>query len=165
MRIAPSGSNNFRLGGGWPKIIGPDGVLTLLDHVSYLRGRHSFKFGGEVLVNGATEDETSNAKGPIRLDNLADFFTGTLSRANLFLGDPIRNLRNQGYAVFLQDDWRVRPRLVVNLGLRYEINTVVKDKRGDTATFDPTSATALTHTNNPYQAHHKPFSPRLHIPS
>jgi hypothetical protein len=163
MRIAPSGSNNFRLGGGWPKIIGPDGVLTLLDHVSYLRGRHSFKFGGEVLVNWSTEDETSNAKGPIRFDNLADFFTGTLSRANLFLGDPIRNLSNKGYALFLQDDWRVRPRLVVNLGLRYEINTVVKDKRGEMANFDPTSATGLVQSNNPYQGDHKDFAPRLGI--
>jgi carboxypeptidase family protein/TonB-dependent receptor-like protein len=153
----------FRPGGGWPKIIGPDGVLTLLDHVSYLRGRHSYKFGGEVLVNWSTEDETSNAKGPFRFGSLTDFFSGTLSRANLFLGDPIRNLRNQGYAVFLQDDWRVKPRLVVNLGLRYEINTVVKDKRGELANFDPTSATGLVQSNNPYQGDHKDFAPRLGI--
>ena len=153
--------SNFRFGGGWPKIIGPDGVLTLLDHVSYLRGRHSFKLGGEVLVNWSTEDETSNAKGPMQFKNLNTFFAGTLRQANLFLGDPIRNLSNKGYALFLQDDWRVKPRLVVNLGIRYEINTVVKDKRGELANFDPTSPTGLVQSNNSYQGDHKDFAPRL----
>jgi carboxypeptidase family protein/TonB-dependent receptor-like protein len=161
IRIAPSGTSNFRLGAGWPKIIGPDGVLTILDHVSYLRGKHSFKFGGEILGNWSTEDETSNAKGPMRFNSLTDFFAGTLHQANLFLGDPVRNLRNQGYAVFLQDDWRVKPRFIVNLGLRYEINTVVKDKRGELANFDPNSATGLVQSNNPYQGDHKDFAPRL----
>jgi len=55
IRIAPFGTSGFRIGGAnWPKIIGPDGVLTLLDHVSWLRGRNSFKFGAEVLVNRST---------------------------------------------------------------------------------------------------------------
>jgi hypothetical protein len=171
IRIAPSGTSNFRLGAGWPKIIGPDGVLTILDHVSYLRGKHSFKFGGEVLSNWSTENETSNAKGPMRFNNtrggavpgLLNFFEGNVSQANLFLGDPVRNLRNQGYAVFLQDDWRVKPRFIVNLGLRYEINTVVKDKRGELANFDPNSATGLVQSNNPYQGDNKDFAPRLGI--
>ena len=161
IRIKPFDSSNLRLGAGWPKIIGPDGVLTLLDHVSWLRGKHSFKFGGEVLANWSTEDETSNAKGPVRFNSLDDFFSGTLHQANLFLGDPVRNLSNKGYAVFFQDDWRVKQRLIVNLGLRYEINTVVKDKRGELANFDPTSASGLVESDNPYQGDHKDFAPRL----
>jgi hypothetical protein len=157
----------LRFGGGWPKIIGPDGVLTILDHISYLRGKHSFKFGGEILSNWSTEDETSNAKGPVQFKTtkkapaLVNFFEGNLSQANLFLGDPVRNLSSKGYAVFFQDDWRVKSRLIVNLGLRYEINTVVKDKRGELANFDPSSATGLVQTNNPYQGDHKDFAPRV----
>jgi hypothetical protein len=162
-RIAPFDGSNFRLGGGWPKIIGPDGVLTVLDHISYLRGKHSFKFGGEILSNWSTEDETSNAKGPVQFSSLTDFFSGNLHQANLFLGDPIRNLSNKGYAVFFQDDWRLKPRLIVNLGLRYEINTVVKDKRGELANFDPNSAAGLVESNSPYQGDHKDFAPRLGI--
>ena len=159
----------LRFGGGWPKIIGPDGVLTILDHISYLRGKHAFKFGGEILSNWSTEDETSNAKGPVQFKGtngapaLVNFFEGNLSQANVFLGDPVRNLSNKGYAVFFQDDWRVKPRLIVNLGLRYEINTVVKDKRGELANFDPNSATGLVQSNNPYQGDHKDFAPRLGI--
>jgi Carboxypeptidase regulatory-like domain/TonB dependent receptor len=161
-RIAPFDGNS-RIGGGWPKIIGPDGVLTILDHISYLRGKHAFKFGGEILANRSIENETSNAKGPVQFSSLTDFFSGTLHQANLFLGNPIRNLTNQGYALFFQDDWRLKPRLIVNLGLRYEINTVVKDKNGQLANFDPTSATGLVQSNSPYQGDHKDFAPRLGI--
>ena len=157
-----SGGGGGFIGGGWPKIIGPDGVLTILDHVSYLRGKHAFKFGVEILDNKSIEDETSNAKGPVRFNNLTDFFTGTLSRANLFLGDPVRTLTSQGYGAFVQDDWRVTPRLIVNLGLRYEYNTVVKDKNNQLANFDPTSASGLVQ-GTPYNGDHKDFGPRLGV--
>ena len=155
------------IGVGWPKIIGPDGVLQITDHISFLRGKHAFKFGGDILRNTSTEDETSNAKGPVHFNKagptpgLVNFFEGNLSRANLFLGDPVRNLSNEGYAAFFQDDWRVTPRLIVNLGLRYEINTVVKDKNGQLANFDPNSPTGLLQSNSPYHGDHKDFGPRL----
>ena len=157
-----SGGGGGFIGGGWPKIIGPDGVLTIVDHVSYLRGKHAFKFGIEILDNKSIEDETSNAKGPVRFNDLTDFFTGTLSRANLFLGDPVRTLTSQGYGAFVQDDWRVAPRLIVNLGLRYEYNTVVKDKNNQLANFDPNSATGLVQ-GTPYHGDHKDFAPRLGV--
>ncbi len=153
---------SIRFGGGWPKIIGPDGVLTILDHVSYLRGKHAFKFGVEILDNKSIEDETSNAKGPIQFGSLTNFFEGKLRQANLFLGDPVRTLTSQGYGVFVQDDWRVTPRVIVNLGLRYELNTVVKDKNNQLANFDPTSATGLVQ-GTPYNGDHKDFAPRLGV--
>ena len=52
------------IGQQWPKIVGPDGVLTLIDHVSVLRGKHAFKFGVEYQQLKNTEDVTASAKGP-----------------------------------------------------------------------------------------------------
>ncbi len=152
------------IGLGWPKIIGPDGVLQLTDHISYLRGKHSFKFGGDFLRNSSTEDETSNAKGPVRFNkgggntSLENFFEGNLFRANIFLGDPVRALSNEGYALFFQDDWRIKPRLMLNLGLRYEINTVVKDKNNQLANFDPVQGLVQ---GTPYHNDYHDFGPRL----
>jgi hypothetical protein len=148
------------IGGGWPKIIGPDGVLTILDHISYLRGKHAFKFGGEILSNRSIENETSNAKGPMDFSSLTNFFQGTMRRARIFLGNPVRTLSSQGYAAFFQDDWRVKPRLIVNLGLRYEINTVVKDKNNQLANFDPVKGLVQ---GTPYRGDHNNFAPRLGI--
>src|SRR5580704_478799 len=59
------GSFTGALGAGWPKVVGPDGVLEILDHVSYLRGKHAIKFGGEILYNQSTSDVTANSKGAI----------------------------------------------------------------------------------------------------
>jgi hypothetical protein len=161
-RIALSGFCNFPsdcIGQLWPKIIGPTSVLQLMDHVSVIRGKHAFKFGGEIMFNRAVNNETAQAKGRFRFSGLTQFMEGTLSRAYIFVGDAKRDLTNQGYAGFLQDDWRVKPRLTVNLGLRYELNTVVHDRNGQQGNFDPVRG--LVQSDNPYHGDHNNFSPRV----
>ena len=61
-------------------------------------------------------------------------------------------MQSEGYAAFLQDDWRVTPRLTLNLGVRYELNTVVKEKNGLLGNFDPVEGPNRTigANNNPY---------------
>ncbi len=147
------------IGVGWPKIVGPDGVTEFLDHVSLVRGKHAFKFGGEIILTQSTTNVTANAKGQIRFTNLTQFFEGNIRQGALFLGNAVRHLNNQGYAGFLQDDWRVTPRLTVNLGVRYELNTVVHEKDGLMGNFDPIRG--LVQTNDPYHGDHNNFSPRV----
>jgi carboxypeptidase family protein len=147
------------IGTGWPKIIGPDGVTEFLDHVSILKGKHAFKFGGEIISNSSTEDETSNAKTQIRFSSLTNFFEGNLKQASLFLGNPIRTFTNQGYAAFAQDDWRITPRLTLNLGVRYELSTVVRERDGLMGNFDPVRG--IYQTNTPYNGDHNNFAPRV----
>jgi len=106
------------IGVGWPKIIGPDGVMEFVDHVSMIKGKHAFKFGGELIYNQASNNETANAKSLMKFGSLNDFFSGTLSQAKIFVGDANRSLYNYGFAGFLQDDWRIKPRLTLNLGVR-----------------------------------------------
>ncbi len=156
------------IGISWPKIIGPDGVIEFLDHVSILKGKHSFKIGGEIIGDSSTEDETANAKsltrfkssgGATPLTALENFFEGNVAQEQLFLGDPVRTFTSQSYAAFLQDDWRIKPRLTLNLGIRYELSTVVHEKNGEMANFDPIEG--LVQTNNPYHGDHNNFSPRV----
>ena len=155
------------IGVGWPKIIGPDGVLELLDHVSVLKGKHAFKFGGEMLYNKSDTNETANAKSQIRfaknnalgLSTLQDFMLGNVSRGAIFLGDAQRTLYNYGFAGFAQDDWRITPRLTLNLGIRYELNTVVHELNGEMGNFDPVKG--IYQTNNPYNGDHNNFAPRV----
>jgi hypothetical protein len=154
-----NGGTGDAIGILWPKILGPTSVTEFSDHVSVLHGKHAFMFGGEILLNTAIENETQFAKGKIKFSNLDQFMTGTVHIAFFFQGDPIRDLRNQGYAAFVQDDWRVKPRLTLNLGVRYEVNTVVHDRNGQLANFDPIRG--MVQSDNTYHGDHNNFAPRL----
>ena len=143
----------------WPKVIGPTSVVQILEHMSIIHGKHAFMFGGEMFLNRAVNDETANAKGRLRFRGLNNFMEGNLNRAYLLIGDAKRDLTNQAYAGFLQDDWRVTPRLTVNLGVRYELNTVVKERNGQQGNFDP--ILGIIQSDNPYHGDHNNFSPRV----
>lgn len=174
------------LGASWPKIVGPDGVLQITDHISYLRGKHAFKFGGEILNNQSQSDVTSNTKGPIRFTNLQDFFAGlpdgvppagtvqggagfpgTKGTSRILTGDLVRNFSFQGYALFVQDDWRVVPRVTVNLGLRWEYNTVPKELNNLTGNFNPNAPTGVQQVGygltSTYNSDYRDFAPRLGV--
>jgi hypothetical protein len=151
-----------------PHITGPEGVLSIMDNVSILRGKHAFKFGGEIQSNKASEDITSNGKGPVSFSGsggqgLVNFFEGNVHTASLFTGDPKRTISNMAYALFLQDDWHVTPKLTVNAGIRYELATVIKDSKNQLGNFDPNlGLVQVGHgISSPYQGNHHNFAPRL----
>src|SRR5499427_7367168 len=157
------GGFSFQLGLGWPKTVGPDSVYQFTDMVSILHGTHAVKFGGEVLVNQSTNNVTANTKGPLRFPNLQSFFSGNMNRAVFAAGDFLRHLQNEGYGLFVQDDWRVTPKLTVNLGLRYELNTVVKESNNLIGNFDPAIGLVQVGKQIPsvYNGNHNKFAPRV----
>jgi hypothetical protein len=161
--LAFQGGFSFQLGLGWPKTVGPDGVYQFTDTLSMLRGKHALKFGGEVLVNQSTNNVTANTKGPLRFPNLQGFFGGNMNRAQFTAGDFLRHLQNEGYGLFVQDDWRATAKLTVNLGLRYEINTVVKESNNLIGNFDPNVGLVQVgnQISSPYNGNHNKFAPRL----
>jgi Carboxypeptidase regulatory-like domain len=169
IRINPFSLTNFRLGGNWPKHPGPTGSLDALESVSILRGKHTFKFGGEIVSNNADVFVTANGKGSLRFTSLSNFLTGKLrttgTLSQILVGDPERHLSNQGYAAFMQDDWHVLPRVTVNLGLRYELQTVLKDRDNKLGNFDPNSPTGLVQVgrgeSSAFHGDHNNFSPRV----
>ena len=160
------------LGGNWPKIVGPNQNLEILDHISYLHGKHAFKFGGEYSYVETTSGATSNAKGQVKFKNsktgtpaLENFLLGvTGSGSSIFAGDPIRDVHTNHFAGFFQDDYRATPRLTINLGVRYELGTVWADANNQLGNFDPNSPTGLVQVGNgivsPYNPDHRDWSPR-----
>ncbi len=163
-------------GGGWPKIQGPETDYIFQDHVSYLLGKHAFKFGGEFIDDNFTGGALNTSRGSMRFGvgtattgafkgatPLEDFLVGDPNQGKLLLGNAQRHISNQGYALFVQDDWRIEPRLILNLGVRYELNTVIKDSNNQLGNFLP--ATGLVQVgkgiNAPYNGDHNNFAPRI----
>ncbi len=133
----------------FPKIQGPDRTIQFIDGFSYIRGRHSFKYGFEtrhLTYNGGTYNGTrgsftfTNTAGAGGATALQNFLLGNLSATTLpseLVGDPARTLTDWGYAAYAQDDWRLKDRLTLNLGLRYETVTPPVDAHNLLANFDP----------------------------
>ncbi len=116
--------------------------LQFTDTISMVRGNHTFNVGGEIQRVDADFDLRVFQAGRIELiEDFPDFDRNGDALVNdndlLFAvtirsGKPtesllIPNADSTYLAAFVQDDWRVHPQLTLNLGLRYELDTDVKN--------------------------------------
>ena len=149
-RINVLGFFSFPLGGiggfNWPKVQGPDTRYQIIDHATLTEGKHSFKFGGELHRDGFNGAAYGGTRGRFKFlggtafatsSPIEDFFAGAPLNGSLLIGDPTRDIHNVSFALFAQDDWRVTSHLTLNYGLRYELNTVIKDANNGLANFNP----------------------------
>jgi len=124
-------------GGGRTSRRGPTGGLDLVESVSYLRGKHAFKFGFEYLDQVFDGIAYSGAQGGATFTNLQSFLQGIPSSGSILLGDPTDNTRSHWFGVYAQDDWRLSPRVTLNLGLRYEYYTPETERNNYIGNFNP----------------------------
>ena len=112
------------------------------DTFTFIRGNHAFYAGGEIQRVQSDLDLKVFQQGRIELiEDFPDFDRNLDGRVDdndllfavtLRSGFPERSLLlpdadNTYFAAFFQDDWRVHPQLTLNLGLRYELDTDVKN--------------------------------------
>jgi hypothetical protein len=96
----------------------------LMDDFTLIRGRHTIKTGTSVRrihVNGGNLNSTF--RGTLTFNSLAGFLAGTPNAYSIISGNPRMGLRRTEWQSYVQDDFRLRPNLTLNLGLRYEYNT------------------------------------------
>ena len=171
-QIHVNGFTNLGGSPGWPSLQGPATVFQFVDYVSYLRGKHAIKFGGEIRHNGVDVGAYGGSKGLIRFSGgnalsastpLEDFLAGFPSTATIQLGSPQRHLTTEDYALSVQDDWHATSKLTVNLGLRYDYPTPLSESSNLIGNFDP--AVGLLQVgkqiSSPYNGDHKDFAPRI----
>jgi hypothetical protein len=157
------------LGGspGWPYKFGPDTVFQFVDYVSYLHGNHAFKFGADFRRNLADPSQFGAAKGAINFRGgpsaLENLMAGLPTFATIQSGNPARQLSQWSYAASIQDDWRVTPKLTLNLGLRYDYTTPMAEAHNLLGGFDPTVGMVQVgqQIKSLYNGDHKNFGPRL----
>lgn len=128
-----------------------DNTFQLYENVFWQHGRHAIKFGGEVLHIQYNRYEAPNAAGNYQFTN--GFTTRTANNdgtgdalASLFLALPAVGNRSVGpsridgrqwvYSAYIQDDFRILPKLTLNLGVRYELAPPVYDARQQMSSID-----------------------------
>ncbi len=125
------------------------------DTFSIFAGRHSLRFGGEFKRDGRTQYPTIFQRGLLVFPSFPDFLLGLSGAQNgtrilsnvlasiLLSGSLEKADRYNNWAGFIQDDFKVSPRLTVNLGLRYEYFGPPQDIRGRLGNFDQNLALAM----------------------
>ena len=118
-----------------------ENTFQLGDDIVYLRGKHSLKFGAQVQRIRHT------LLSPQAFGGILAYFGGNTGNAiaDLLIDDPTfafqgagsgdRDWRSFWTQLYIQDDFRVAPRLTLNFGLRYELRTPYKELRNRRATF------------------------------
>jgi hypothetical protein len=149
----------------FPKIVGPDKVYSFVDQVSYLRGNHAFKFGGELRRDLVHQATYRGGRGRVSFSSLEAFLAGNPSGAAFLGGDPTRNISQWLYAGYAQDDWRITRRVTLNLGLRYELQGVPTEANNLFGNWEPTVGFEQLGKNisSIYKRDNTNFSPRLGV--
>src|SRR5207244_4099251 len=102
------------------------------DDVTYARGLHSLKFGGLFKEMLYIQQQSNGSGGVYEFGSLAEFLAGVPSA---FRARQIGAVNGNGFTYqylgwYVQDDWRVKPRLTMNLGLRHEFYTGPTERHG-----------------------------------
>jgi Carboxypeptidase regulatory-like domain len=128
-----------------------DTTIQLVDNFSWTLGTHSWKFGGEVRrvrynqIGGVVtrgrfafdgrytqKPQLLGQPAPAAVERggaaFADFLLGHFNRSEGQIGAPIANFRSNYFALYLQDNWKITPKLTLNYGLRWENDQPFHDK-------------------------------------
>jgi len=118
-------------------------TYQVLDNLSWVKGTHSFKFGGEIVSRRFNQIGNQFPRGffqfPARYSadpaNLgrtgSGFATGLLGwtqESTRALGIANTQFRQWSEAFYVEDTWKIRPNLTLNIGLRYEFTPPFKDR-------------------------------------
>jgi hypothetical protein len=119
-------------------------VYQVLDAANYVRGKHLIKFGADLRFAQQNAFRDVESRGRLQFSPFAQISGNAL--ADLLLGFPLltsvarvdnpQHLRTQSYNFYVNDSFRIRPRLTLNAGLRYEYNTPPVDTADRANVYD-----------------------------
>jgi hypothetical protein len=145
-------------------------TVSLIDSVSFVRGNHYLKTGGEVR---AIRMETDRLGGiTYAFANLSAFLNNTASTVQ-YLGDVsapspfshgatgARHVKQEYYIAYGQDEWHLSPTATLNLGLRYEYYTPLTEKNDLQVKFNIDTGAIEPNTVAPYMTKKNSLLPRL----
>jgi hypothetical protein len=120
--------------------------LQFVDNFSWVRGKHSLRFGGEIRRDKYNQVGNQFARGSFIFeadattvvsggkksggDPFADFLLGYSRRSEAAVSIASAEFRSTGFALYVDDVWKISPKLTLNMGLRYERTPPWEDQTG-----------------------------------
>ena len=167
-----------------PGAIAPDSdtlatTFQVNEKLSWLKGRHTFKFGGQLLHYNQRRFYAGN-NGQLGFINYNGAFTGfafsdflldLVSSKGRGGGDPENpwtHLQNR-IGLFVQDDFKIRPNVTVNLGMRWAYTSPLVEQDNRQSNFDLVTGQQIVASDGSiedralYKAYYKGFEPRLGV--
>jgi hypothetical protein len=145
--VPSASATGFTLGGeGAGTWANWDGHGTANDNFSWIVGKHAFKFGGEFgrtrfngingtyssgIYNATGQYTTNGIAGPTAANALADLLLGDFGVSSGLFGTQVFNLRWIYVGAYVEDTWKVTPKLTLTYGLRWEDQTPPTDKNNN----------------------------------
>jgi hypothetical protein len=149
-------SGSYKKWGDGSAWYGPNGSNIVSDDFTWIRGSHSFRFGGEhrrYYDNGRGKDIPgtyyfdSNQTGlptfagqPFAKQTgfaFTSFLLGAARNTDLYINGTTLGVRSRVTAFYAQDDWKVTPKLTLNLGVRWDIPTSYSSPNDTMSGLDP----------------------------
>ena len=146
---------------GFPQGRG-DTTVFAGDTVTYLRGRHSFKFGGE--FRDFRNNNFNGDPGRLTFNTDTDFINGSVGSSSRTEGNIADRITENALDFFAQDSFKLKPSLTLELGLRYSWNMTPTEAKNRFVVFDPATSSLLQEgsgLSDVYAQNDKNFQPRV----
>jgi len=160
-QISVAGGLNF----GGPSI-NPSGrgdtTFIAADSFTYQYAGHSLKAGGE--FRQFLNNNFRTGTGSFNFPTVAAFLAGTANSFSVTLGSQSSSIAEGALGFFVQDNYKIGPRLMLEMGLRYEWNMTPTERYDRFIVFDPTTASLIrvgTDLDEVYQQNNKNVQPRV----
>jgi hypothetical protein len=119
-------NNEFKIGVG--------NSFSFIDNVTMMRGDHTLKFGVEARRIQLNQGNTAN--GTATYSSISNFEANSVSSASYANPLPVNGLRKSEVYAFAEDEWKLRPDLTLNLGVRYSFFNLFHEVSGKAVPFD-----------------------------
>jgi hypothetical protein len=138
-----------------------DTTVAFADNLSYVRGRHSFKFGGE--FRDFRNANFNNDPGQLNFNSMTNFIAGQVDSSVRNIGTVANRITQNALDFYAMDSLKLKSYLTIELGIRYAWNMTPTEASGRLVNFVPGGATGsmLVPVSEPYAQNNKNFQPRV----
>jgi hypothetical protein len=145
---------------GFPQGRG-DTTVAFADNVSWVRGKHSYKFGTE--FRDFRNNNFNGDPGQLVFNNPTDFINGQVDSSARTIGNVANRITQNALDFYAMDSYKFKPYLTVELGVRYAWNMTPTEASGRFVNFVPGGAfgSMLVPVSEPYTQNNKNFQPRV----